>query len=323
LARRCDLTEQIGARRRDIFATDTFIPRDKGIVWDYSGSPRISSPRDGVKAIRNTTADSPICFTEFAAESRADDTPITAHHSLDVDCPTSRTLDGIVSSLEFVVSNSAKHSMDTKSMVSTLYDSITSTLATSHTTPVFSVESFGEAYHCLYSLYGISRIVQKLAGNGCNGILDTTCLKSMELYHRLLHVPTISELSVLRSQISKADISQSSTDLTRLGILRCFLFHPIIEGYMKSGGEGVMFSPLPSSSSSLPPPLGIQDIIDSLSSVKKFTPYHTYQASIVSRFVALDSPLRAKLDKLMESIDSHEVSLARAVNENLHKKLFS
>lgn len=322
MARRCDLTEQIGARRRDIFAIDTFIPRDKGIVWDYSGSPRISSRRAGVEAINTPTADPPVCATGCAMESSAQNTPITANHSLDVDCPTSRTLDGIVSSLEFVVSNSAKHSMDTKLMVSTLHDSITSILATSQTTPVFSVESFGEAYHCLYSLYGISRIVQKLAGNGCNGILDTTCLKSMELYHRLLHVPTISELSVIRSQISKADISQASTDLARVGILRCFLFHPLIEGYMKSAGEVVPFSSL-SPSSTLPPPLGIQDIIDSLSSVKKFAPYHTYQASIVSRFVALDSPLRAKLDKLMESVDSHEVTLARAVNETLHKKIFS
>lgn len=45
LARRCHLTEQIGARRRDLFADDSWVPVDDNVAWSYKRQASLVSPQ--------------------------------------------------------------------------------------------------------------------------------------------------------------------------------------------------------------------------------------------------------------------------------------
>lgn len=234
-------------------------------------------------------------------------------------------LDGYVSMLHTVRSNRGVSRED----AAKLWENVAS-LEQATPTPICHT-TFAESYHCLFSQYRMEDTIQGLSGNGAQGRVDTRIVERLAVYHSLLFVPTVEELQQLRTQLEKMDISkvQQPRDVLLLSLLRCFLYHPLIDGYVGyTYGEAAVGSgqvpPLvvPSSPAALPSQISVlsESLFKSLK--PKATPSVTqmYNAWIVLPFT-VDQSKRAMVESILKS-PSPELELIQNLNYNFHISLF-
>lgn len=220
------MTEQIGARRRELYAKDIFVPADEDIGWEYK-NPSTTFKSLSFGGSRSTPSEA-LPLSQLAP-IKSESSPVVGESVFpDMYERTCRMMDYYVSQVD--AGGSA-------TVLANIYSEVTKLSAlyrASDHTGSLTLEggSFMDTYLGLFQRLGVSRAIAKLEGSGRLPHLE---LISLRFAYETLVVPLGSDISILRRRINEVDWTKepSSTlvELLRLGV---FLQHPLMEQLLES-----------------------------------------------------------------------------------------
>ena len=232
LARRCHLTEQIGARRRDLYANDMFTPLDDNIVWEYKRPTPMTDnygAEDSQRRARNTVERRPASEAPIRSISATSSIPEKPTQQDGAHLVLQRRMEVLISRLL-----STRETMDLE-LFQCVMGQVTQLISDmeSHTHLGFSPGSFLEDYLCLYHRCEMGSVLNRLTSSASP--LPSSIITSLGNYYECLAVPTADELTELRECLSRVDFTKSPKSLLAdLARMHLFLHHPLIEGFIRS-----------------------------------------------------------------------------------------
>lgn len=231
-ARRCHLTEQIGARRRELYANDTWLPAGTDIRWAYRSQPsdenhfaRVKSPGiDRLPVVEERLE--PIPHSESCGEAVVDQgnkSDQRFHERL------SREFESVSAIL------SSTSSKDQRSEIESVWSSLTANIACLEgARNKVDCESFLENYLSLYRRMDLVDAAEKLSSVVLPG-LPRSKIMCLRLFYDTLTCPPAVDLLSLRQAVETIDIKLVPTaQLLELAKLRAFLFHPLVHSLILS-----------------------------------------------------------------------------------------
>lgn len=221
LARRCHLTEQIGARRRDLYSTDTWTPVDDHIVWpytkrDFESTKQVVQIKSKQEALSIESSDG-LNYSTTSADGEATS-------ELDM---CARYMDVFTTILDATPENSSsevylKLLEDVKKMVAQLKP------------PKLDPVTFLDDFFCLFYRSGLVKLGPKLAAS-LTGEFPRGALLSIAEYVESVSVPSRSELNAVKEAVNGLDVSnlgpQQLREVVRLYI---FLNHPVVACFLNT-----------------------------------------------------------------------------------------
>lgn len=214
-ARRCHLTEQIGARRRDLYANDIFISADDEIKHESSPTfPTNTSlcqqerkPIDSVISDSNSISQTVFNSTESAVKvsSFSSDDYTRRCRWMDLQCTR-------LSASELLSDE--------------IHSSLISECSNPLVLPVFNKDKFLEEYFVLYHRYQVSEIIDKVFHSSILPMLE---LSSLDFSYKSVSAPLVSDILKLR------ELTKQLPPTHRALIVKLSLFvnHPLLDGYLK------------------------------------------------------------------------------------------
>lgn len=223
-ARRCHLTEQIGARRRELYANDTWSPADDEIAWKY----RRRTVQESQYTKLSTAALAPV------SNRRPDRT-----RSANPDRPIRQTSDRKRTALLDDDGEKFGRQIEYNFLLATNFTTKTPRLAIDSVwQSVCDMEwdradkdpancaNFLEDFLCLYNRLGMTETISRLASSAIPN-LPAIELTRLHVHYLTLTCPPLSSFLMLKEQVSSIDINiLSSTALIDLIKLLVFLKHP-------------------------------------------------------------------------------------------------
>jgi hypothetical protein len=313
LARRFHLTEEIGARRRDLYATDIFLPVDKDFHWSYK-NPDFKCPERDHDAVLEEV-ESPLSVSQ-KMQSFKD--PIRA-----VVNPTILKMCIQLDSWQWRAMNQPE-SVSPEDFVAWKRENESTTLCSSGE----SYEPLLDEYLCIYHKYNMDNVLTKLIG---------VCRESQVAlriihYHRLFALPPSVELTSLGEVVSRL-LTTKETPKSLHGpvvVVSCFLNHPIVRSVMSIATSDTVLATKATVSKkdlkkirSLLPKESADFIADIIKTGKLENVSQVYRMELVMSDTSIPGEALELLRKLVPGDSAPYTARWHAENELLKNSLFS
>lgn len=231
-ARRCHLTEQIGARRRELYANDTWFPADAEIQWAY----RREALNENKEKVGTTTLPGHSernAQKEYVKQKPQKD---NVTHAIKLPNPEDDSFEKNSREIECVAAAVSRMSARTsRETMQALWLRI-GEIASSKTQKCRKIDiaSFLEDYLCLYHRMGLVDATDKLVSSALAKVSRSEIIQ-LQFHFETLTCPSGSDLSRLRQKIETIEIKLLPTStLVELIKLRAFLSHPLITSLINS-----------------------------------------------------------------------------------------
>lgn len=216
-ARRCHLTEEIGARRRELYGSDTFKPIDDHFTWPYV-KPTMSLMSEGGNHPKGehyphvNTSSSMNQETEVHLDEQTNESIMLERQS---DLMVLRVTN---TSLAWSRPAFEKAYNDIRSMMT-------------HRTVRVDVSSILEEYLCLYNKYRMDGVLSKMSGT----IKNSPPLRVVRHYDSLLALPDPADLQLVQEAIDSKDSAEIPRTLwSSYLVCLCFFHHPVVKGLIEA-----------------------------------------------------------------------------------------
>jgi hypothetical protein len=222
LARRCHLTEQIGARRRDLYADDTWTPLDSEIAWEYrrkSGDTHDSIPAAPTPQLPDKPSFFPYGSTSPGCQ--------TTNFEREILC---RSLESKLSQL---LHSTLSASTGSRRFIEEIWTE-SSRIPEPSALAGFEASKFLENFLCLYEDMGIPAATRKLSISLKNPQLrhETT---SLRFHVDTFTSPPASSIRELATKLDTLDINLVPTPLLlELCKLKLFSRHPTVVSFVQN-----------------------------------------------------------------------------------------
>ena len=224
--RRTHLSEQIGARRRELYQNDFQTSIDDDVEWDF----------------KNLPADLP-SYKEASATLRAFANPIHTEVTDMSSVSSTGSVDAEFSPKPDVFADSTGYArncrlmelqmlrVDDKSASFTdLVSLYSEMLEYKNMSMPFSEESFLESYLILFQRFQVPYIIDKVYSAA---LLPTIELASLDLSYQTLSMPLSHDILELRKSIAQFDLSKLGVNVHPIVKLAMFLHHPLLESLIQ------------------------------------------------------------------------------------------
>jgi hypothetical protein len=212
------LTEEIGARRRELYALDTFKPIDEKFTWTYDKSPLKLNLNS--KPVSKHSQSESMNTLQSAARLTSPSEKVIDYESVLI----GRRLDMWVT----------RATSDSKWMTQPNIDSVIAEIRSGYvgTVSASTRQLTLEDYICLYNKYMMGQSLTKLGGS----LKDASTLNVIDHYHSFIVHPDPADLQAARNFIDGTELSSIPQTLWPAYLIStCFLHHPIVNRLVESG----------------------------------------------------------------------------------------